>query len=630
MKQIILWLAACALTHTVGSQTLYPVANIPPDLLPHANAVVRDHHLQVQVLNAGEAVITEKVVITLLNESAKSFGEVSVYYSDMEKIEDIAASVYDGAGKLIRQLKKKDISDVKPPEVFVEDYRIKQLHLPAASYPYTIEYRTVTRSKNLMFYPMFRPQPVPAVAVESAKFSIVMPAGMAYRLKTQNIPESAKTGQDSWTLSHIPAFVPEPYSPEDQWPFPVIYTAPVQFEIDGQKGNMDSWQSFGQFIYQLNSGRGELPPATVEKARQLTADCPDARCKTERLYRYLQDNSRYFLVAFGIGGWQPEAAAGVDQHKYGDCKGLSNYLHALLKAVEVPSYYTLVHATRDGQHVIQPDFPSPWFNHAFLCVPLGSDTLWLECTNQMGVCGFNSDFTDDRSVLLITPEGGKLVHTPVYGEEQNRTARRVKVVLSPDGSAQWDGLTDYHALQHITPYYRSLESKEAQLQKVYEFFPGGNFEVKSLVYSTKATPIPVTTEQLSLHLPKYASVSGKRLFVPMLLTPLPIHIPATDSARVRYMPVQAHDRGYTLDLDQSVQLPEGYHLESAFAPVGISSPFGRYSLQLEANADASLHLQRRFVLNSKVFPPSQYPELIQFLRQVYRLERQKLVLVKGT
>ena len=107
----------------------------------------------------------------------------------------------------------------------------------------------------------------------------------------------------------------------------------------------------------------------------------------------MQKKTRYVNVSIGIGGWQPFDAATVDKTSYGDCKALSNFTKSLLSVVGIKSFYALNNAGSDANS-IDRSFPSAQFNHAFVCVPLDRDTIWLECTNQRYPCGFNSDFTD--------------------------------------------------------------------------------------------------------------------------------------------------------------------------------------------------------------------------------------------
>ena len=64
----------------------------------------------------------------------------------------------------------------------------------------------------------------------------------------------------------------------------------------------------------------------------------------------------------------PFPATFVDEKKYGDCKALSNYMRALLKAVDIPSYYALIRAG-ENEEPADFDFPHNNFNHAILCVP---------------------------------------------------------------------------------------------------------------------------------------------------------------------------------------------------------------------------------------------------------------------
>jgi hypothetical protein len=103
--------------------------------------------------------------------------------------------------------------------------------------------------------------------------------------------------------------------------------------------------------------------------------------KVRFLYRYLQQNMRYVSVQLGIGGLKPFPAMFVDQKKYGDCKALTNYMGALLRAVNIPSCYAIVNAGTNAKPA-DPKFPDNVFNHVILCVPLKNDTTWLECTSN--------------------------------------------------------------------------------------------------------------------------------------------------------------------------------------------------------------------------------------------------------
>lgn len=627
MKYLLSFLLPALFLMPVAAQNNFAVSKIPAHLFSKANIIIRSHHVKFEVLSPGEAVTTEYKVMTLLNESAQSDNQVVIHYSKLSEIEDIYAAVYDASGQLVRQLKRKDISDVKPPEYFINDDRYKVLNLPSTSYPYTIEYAVTSRQHSLMFYPIFAPQQKSSMAVQHARLEIIMPAGQTFRVKEIGLPDGCRIAPSTWKFTNIPAFKPEMYAPKAEVNSPFILTAPNEFELNGISGDMRTWKSYGAFINKINASRDQLSPETIKKVQQLVADCTDQTCKIQRIYQYLQDNTRYFYVGLGIGGWQPASALEVDQYKYGDCKGLSNYTQALLKAVGVPSYYALIRAGEDEQQQY-PDFPNAWFTHATLCVPNAQDTFWLECTSQQESWGFNSDFTDNRPALLITPEGGQLIRTPEYNEKQNTVQHDVTIAINIDGSAQWVSNDSYKGIQQILPAVVAEMHEEEQKKAIYQLLHISDFEITKLELSRKKGPQPEVNQHLELVLPKFASVSGKRLFVPACVPTSPLEIP-TSTESARKMSVQADPRGYTTVHHTTLLIPDGYHLESAAEPVDINSPFGHFSLHF-ATEPGKITVSRQLIINNSIQPASTYQALIDFLKAIGKAEKTKLVLVKTT
>ena len=45
--------------------------------------------------------------------------------------------------------------------------------------------------------------------------------------------------------------------------------------------------------------------------------------------------------------------------------------------------------------------------------------VFLECTSQDDPFGYQANFTDDRDVLVIKPEGGEIIRTKNYENKDN-------------------------------------------------------------------------------------------------------------------------------------------------------------------------------------------------------------------
>jgi Domain of Unknown Function with PDB structure (DUF3857)/Transglutaminase-like superfamily len=623
MCKNILLILMLAIAQIAFGQLKHPANAIPDTLLKNAYLVIREYDLTFQVLDKGKAIETEHYVITLLNEKASDMSSPKFYYYEFEDIENIEASVYDSEGKLVRNLKKKDIEDGKPLMEGVYDVRYKELNLPSRSYPYTIDYTVIKKYKGLMFYPNFQPQFSPAVSVENASFELIMPTGLEARYKEVKVPSGSKVGPMRWEFKNIPAFRPEPFTPDNELNLAEIITAPNQFSFFGIEGDMQTWESYGAYLEKLNSPQRSISTELNAKLQAMVADCPDVYCKIQKVYEYLQTNTRYFYVGYGIGGWQPAAASKVDKYKYGDCKGLSNYTASMLNAVGVPARYAVIRAGDDEQLSQYPDFPNGHFNHAIVCVPMEKDTVWLECTSQTQSCGFMGDFTDNRPALVVTPTGGQLLRTPKYDENVNTILRETVVNLQSNGSAILSSKDVYAGISQ--GLIAELEGYHDEIRKkvLYKMLNINDFEIKSLEFVRKRDRIPSVQQNIELALPSYAAITGKRLFVP--LSPLTAKVELPTQQPNRQSSVQAHSRGTTEEDHLTIVVPNGYEVESLLDQVNLETAFGSYTLSAKLEGK-NLVVHRKLVLNSTVQPKESYPEYIAFLKSVAKSDKAKLVL----
>lgn len=93
-------------------------------------------------------------------------------------------------------------------------------------------------------------------------------------------------------------------------------------------------------------------------------------------------------------------------------------------------------------------------NHIILCIPNAGDTLFVECTNPLVPVGYMGNFTDNRLALMYTPEGGKLIRTPLLLPKDNCCVRKSDVKMNANGELDITAETCYRgyrseALQYV-------------------------------------------------------------------------------------------------------------------------------------------------------------------------------------
>ncbi|CAN5149710.1 hypothetical protein BH09BAC3_BH09BAC3_16420 [soil metagenome] len=614
-----------------GGDLKYAVSDIQDSLKKGMYAVVRDEYSRFEIISTSKSIYYRYKVVTIFNEKAKTLAAVAIQYDKSIKIIKFQGAVYDASGAVIRRLKKSDIKDQSSISDFsiFEDTRIQYADLSQVTYPYTVEYEYEISLDYLYNIFPFYLYTDDEVAIQKSTYRLVYPKQLTPRFKTTKVPSPVKeslgqTETVTWTFENIRPSKFEFYSPVFSKIVPNIIAAPVEFEVDGYPGRLDSWQNLGKWQLDLNKGRASLPESSVAKIKEMTKGAKTIEEKTRILYAYLQNKTRYVSIQRGIGGFQPMEAKRVDELGYGDCKALSNYMVAMLNEVGVKGYYTIIYGGENSRPVT-PDFPIDYFNHIIVAVPNVKDTLWLECTSQVNPFGYLGDFTGDRYALMVTEQGGQLVRTASYSTEQNLQTRRADVTIDIKGDGLAKVRTRYAGLQYDDAEITDL-SPESQRKWIQSSTQIPSFEINNFSASAKKDKIPVSTVNVNYTLKRYASVSGKRLFLTPNLMNRFTSIPEKTTTR-RTSIVQ--NRGY-IDLDSIYYLiPEELYPEFLPNPVKISSRFGEYEANFQFEQGKLIYI-RKIRMNKGEFPADSYNEFVDFKKNINKSDNTKVVFLNKT
>jgi hypothetical protein len=620
------------LAFSANAEFKYAVSNIPAELKENVNVVVREDHMKFKILAKNKATHHVHYVVTVLNEKGNDFASHDIWYDKLTKVTDLNAYVYDAAGGVIKRLKNKEIYDhaYHDGASLFNDDRLKSIDLSQSTYPYTVEFEYELEFNFLYYIPGFWVGGEKE-SYQNVSYELSYPPSLAPRYKIFNIEASPNKVSElgfeniKWSFKDVKPIKREASGPPREEIVPHILAAPSTFEFEGYSGTMDTWQHFGQWIVSLNKGRDLLPEETKEKVRSLTKGLTTQEEKIKALYEYMQNKTRYVGIQLGIGGYQPFEASLVDRTGYGDCKALSNYMVALLKEAGIASNYILIKAGGSGS--FNTDFPSTQFNHAITAVPNGRDTLWLECTSQTNPFGYQGRFTGDRKALMITEDGGKIVNTIKYSPEQNSQLRTAEVELDATGNAKAKIRTTNKGIQYendgLDNVMNNVDEQKKWIQNNTEI---PNFNINSFSMVEKKDKIPSAIVKLDLTLNRYATVSGKRIFVvPNLmnrLTGIPEKMAERKTDVVR-------STNY-LDLDTiKFTIPENLYPEFLPEPIKINSKFGEYEANFKFDAGKVIYTRRMKVWQCR-FPKETYNELVDFYKNVNRADNTKLVFLNKT
>ena len=350
-------------------------------------------------------------------------------------------------------------------------------------------------------------------------------------------------------------------------------------------------------------------------------DDPEEKAKI--VYEYVQGKVRYISVQIGIGGFKPMLANDVDNLSYGDCKALTNYTAALLNEINIDAYHVLVYA--DRKRDLDSLVASPEGNHMILYVPIGEKDIWLECTSQDAPFGEIGDFTDDRDVLVITPDGGMIKHTKVYDAKESSQKIIGNYSVESNGHIEAEIEVIYRGTQFDT--HLGIESSnQKDKEKLYkEFWDNINNITLSSIDVKNNKKEGQFEEQVSFTATNYGAISGDRMIIP--LNAFNVIETAPKRVRNRKLPVDVSRGFYDVD-EVLIKLPTDYTIEAIANDVAVETKYGSYTMTVEKIDETNLKYTRKFLLNSGDYPKEEYEHYRNFWRKVVKSDKSKIVLIK--
>lgn len=612
----------------------YSTGLIPDSLKKNAWGVVR--HATTVFDYKSTTIGTEKnsIAITVLDKKGLELANFICRCDKFRTLKSFSGNLYDANGNLLLKYKMSDLQTTAQSDnnTLATDSRYYYFECQTPSFPFTIHYEYEVAWKNgILAFPLFVPQSGYNLSVEAASYQLVMPENTEFLSKAVNMKNepSKRTNKGTvtyeWKVENRNAIESESLDPDLTDMIPMLYTNPKKFEYDGVPGTITDWESMGKWQFELNKKRDILTPETKSKVLEITKNATTDKEKVKLIYDYLGQTTRYVSIQLGIGGLQPIPAAEVCKTGFGDCKGLSNYMKAMLDVVGIPSNYVVIKASSSKKNLF-PDYANFYqTDHVILQVPFPNDTLWLECTNPRVPFGFAHNNISGHDVLVNEEQGGKICKVTDYPDSLNIEKNRVSIKLNVDGTAsvnmQKQCFVKIYDNFDWFPYAKSSEQTDALRKEIN--LP--NVTMGTISVKEDKSALPSMQMDYSWTTPLYGTKTGARLFIPV------------NPFRTLYEGIKRNKRTHDIvissgfkDIDSiSIPIPEGFEIESLPASTELSTIFGHFGSDIQVTATEIIIKQTVFIASGR-YHVSTFSDFVAFLDKINTGYKGRIILKKQT
>jgi transglutaminase-like putative cysteine protease len=627
-------LALLVVSQWIISAQNYSVSYIPDSLKTNADVVVINDDTSVEILNQRSMNISHRSAVTIFNKNAEEWASPTIGYDKHQKINNVTLIYYDALGNVLKKVKRSEFMDYAAVDgiSLYSDDRVIHFNYTPITYPFTMVYEYEISTSNTAFIPSWFPIEGYDTGVINSSYTLIFPKEfkvqqlekniLGFNIKSQVLPQRL-----TYTLSNTPPLKYEEMSPSFRELVPYVNFALNKFHLAGVDGQAESWDEFGIWMQdKLLASRNNLSEETKTQIRNMVKGVTDPKERAKIVYEYVQNKTRYISVQIGVGGWMPMYTDDVDRLAYGDCKALTFYTKSLLEEVGIPAHYSLVYAG-DVKQNIEKDLISAQGNHAFLILPMEKDSIFLECTNQKIPFGIKSNFTEDREVLSLTPQGGKIIHTPAYLPEENRQDQNIHYSINDNGtlSAQIEIKSYGNQYSNHLQYFDGKQPNELDELFKNHYDHINNISIESIKVNNNRE-LKRYEENIILSATNYAVINpdGSIIFSPNAFNRLD-YVPQKVNSRKTPFEIRKSFK----DVDQyKIQLPENYKVTDLPASVTVETDFGNYSFSIEKETEQILVYKRSVIVYNGIYPKEKYEEYRKFRKDLKKYDEMKILLQK--
>jgi len=410
------------------------------------------------------------------------------------------------------------------------------------------------------------------IPVMNSEIKITFPKDMSIKfllkgLDTMNITLQIEKTHKEYTYiysyKNCPSLKRYTDAPSSPW-----YATHLIFYIENYKddnGNKVQYLSDLNDLYQLNYGYTKTINLTISEdlkhiVDSLTSHAHNTEEKARNIYSWVQQNIKYVAFEQGMEGFVPREAGLVCSRRFGDCKDMSSILTIMMKAADIPAYYTWI-GTRNMPYQFS-ELPLPIVSNHMICtILLNGKYIFLDGTDPTCLFGFPSSAIQDKEAMIAIGEKDfKILKVPIVEKKFNRVVDSTWLELNPEGikGTIKRCLTGYFSMNlHGKLMYTSKSDLKQEMKA--EFSRGSNkFQLDSFSITPLHNPDTILTAA-TFKLPDYAKKLGKDWYINLNLFKFYEH-EEIDYPK-RKMPIE-----YNFKSEQKyvtlLKIPDGYKLES--------------------------------------------------------------------